>query len=293
MRRNALSTRLLRVPSPPEARGAPVDLAGREYWDRRWAATGGEAAGDSFRSVLDRKLEGYLGKTFGAPADTARTVLEVGCANSRWLPFFASELGYNVVGLDYSEVGCAQARALLTRAGVAGTVIHGDLFSPPSALQDAHDLVTSCGVVEHFEDTTEAVGAIGAFVRPGGRMLTLVPNLTGLIGSIQQRVNRPVYDLHVRLGPAQLATAHREAGFRVVDARFLLSTNFGVCNLADVPTGSRGFRPKRAALGALTRLSLAVLELEDILGHELPATRLFAPYVACLAERPRAEPDDK
>ena len=95
----------------------------------------------------DKSLSNYVARTshelFTRVLPRGRTVrlLEVGCARSRWLPYFAAEHGYEVTGLDYSTMGCEQARQILAAAGVEGRIVEGDLFSPPEELLEAFDVV--------------------------------------------------------------------------------------------------------------------------------------------------------
>ena len=107
----------------------------------------------------DKTLSNYVARKFHElftrvlPRGHNVRLLEVGCARSRWLPYFAAEHGYEVTGLDYSTMGCEQARQILAAAGVEGRIVEGDLFSPPEDLLEAFDVVISFGLVEHFDDT--------------------------------------------------------------------------------------------------------------------------------------------
>ena len=73
------------------------------------------------------------------------------------------------------------------------------MFDPPDDMKGQYDLVMSFGVVEHFKDTTACLKACAAFVKPGGQMFTMIPNMTGLVGSLQKIIDRNVYDIHVPL----------------------------------------------------------------------------------------------
>ena len=94
-----------------------MDKAGEQFWTQFWQGkklpppirVGGRGPRAWFYQEFDQLWRAYL------PAATARPLrlLEIGCAQSRWLPYFARDWGYQVAGLDYSELGCAQSRALL------------------------------------------------------------------------------------------------------------------------------------------------------------------------------------
>jgi SAM-dependent methyltransferase len=233
------------------------------------------------RNHANRGFDALFREELGAlPADAA--LLEVGCGHSSWLPYFAQRFGLQVSGLDYSERGCESARQILRRAGVPGDVVCADLFDPPAHLLDRFTAVVTFGVVEHFTDTSSCVGALMRYLAPGGVLVTVVPNMTGLIGLIEKAINPDVYGIHVRLGPRALAAAHEAAGLAVRRSEFLLSTNFGVLNVSDLEAGTYT-RVKAALCANLSRLSKLVWAIEERL-KPLPATRAFAPYVVCVAD---------
>lgn len=261
----------------------PVDKAGREYWDGLWSSDDVLTVDSPFAGKATRvetqfaaMLRSQLGPGSG------RRLLEVGCARSIWLPFFARD-GWIVTGLDYSERGCEQAREILDRAGVAGTVEQGDLFDPPNQLVGSFDAVVSFGVVEHFANTTAAVAALSAFACPTGIVLTSVPNIRGAVGLLQHLINPDVLDIHVPLNREALAAAHRDAGLADVRAFYLVSTNFGVANLHGLDPRKRSTRAKQVLLTALARASQLIWILDRRI--KLPATGMFAGYVVGVGRR--------
>ena len=156
-------------------------------------------------NAANRRFDALFRDLFaGLPTQRMR-LLEVGCARSAWLPYFGREFGFELHGLDYSELGCRQERTILVKAGLEGEVTCADLFTPPPDLLGAFDVVVSFGVVEHFSDTLAATRALAALLRPDGLVVTVVPNMRGAIGRIEQLINRDVYDIHVPIGPARLA----------------------------------------------------------------------------------------
>jgi SAM-dependent methyltransferase len=155
-----------------------------------------------------------------------KALLEVGCAQSAWLPYFAAEYDFHVSGLDYSEIGCATARRILKQHGVDGRILCADLFSPPGEMLGQFDAVVSLGVVEHFRDTAHCLGALRALLKPGGLLITMVPNLNGINGVIQRGINRPIYDIHVPLDAPALTAASRTAGLEVRWTDYCVFLNF-------------------------------------------------------------------
>jgi cyclopropane fatty-acyl-phospholipid synthase-like methyltransferase len=258
-----------------------LDRAGQEYWDALWEDETLPAPVDP----RDKALSNYVARKFHElftrvlPRGHNVRLLEVGCARSRWLPYFAAEYGYEVTGLDYSTMGCEQARQILAAAGVEGRIVEGDLFSPPEDLLEAFEVVVSFGLVEHFEDTAAATEALGRFLVPGGTLVTVIPNLGGsLIALIQRFVNRPVFDVHVPLDRRQLAEAHRAAGLDLRSCGYFLGVNWNVVNI----TTWQNATLRRQVMRGLSGMSKAAWWLEAR-GLRLRPNRLTSPYVVAIA----------
>jgi SAM-dependent methyltransferase len=239
------------------------DRAGKAYWDHAWTDEDWPPDIDPSSTriwahrdqLLHREIQRILAQTL--PSVPGSSVLELGCARSAWLPYFARQFGCRVAGLDYSEVGARQAAERLGSLGIPGEIRCANLFSPPPDWLGAFDIVIWIGVVEHFEDTTDAVRAAARYLRPGGVLITEIPNLAGLNGWLQRWLNKPVYDIHVPLTADALADAHRRAGLEVISSRYVVPTDFGVIDLAGHPPGfvrtlkDRGLYPLRLLSGAV------------------------------------------
>jgi len=161
-------------------------------------------------------------RLFEKSETSSMRLLEIGCAKSAWLPYFAKEFGFSVSGLDYSPIGCEMARKVLQANEIVAEVVCADLFSPPDNMLGVFDVVVSLGVVEHFEDTASCLKAVSSFLKPGGMLITSIPNMVGWIGSIQKAVNRPIYDIHQLIDPAMLKEAHELAGFDVLECKYFV-----------------------------------------------------------------------
>jgi hypothetical protein len=92
--------------------------------------------------------------------------------------------------------------------------------------------VATVGVVEHFVDTSRCVAACSRFLKPGGVIITMIPNMRGMLGWLQKRIDRQIFDGHVALDPTQLAAAHRDAGLIECEGFYYLVLNLGVLNSA-------------------------------------------------------------
>jgi SAM-dependent methyltransferase len=213
-----------------------------------------------------------------------KLLLEVGCAKSAWLPYFSQQFGFKVSGLDYSEIGCRQSQEILSNANVQGEIICADFFLPPASLLGKFDVVVTFGVVEHFTDTRSCIEALLRFLKPGGLLVTIIPNIAGWIGTIQKIVNRPIYDIHVPLDMSSLKKVHQRNGIKVLDCKYFLFTSFGVLNLNGLDPGSLSWKVKNIFLKGLFHISKLVWWCEDRFGQLLP-NRWTSPYINCVAQK--------
>jgi SAM-dependent methyltransferase len=268
------------IPKP----GFPVDKAGEQYWTEFWR---GKKLPPPIR-VEDCGPRAWFYQEFHhlwqshlpSPANPTTRLLEVGCAQSRWLPYFAREWGYNVAGLDYSEIGCQQARALLFREGISGEIFCQNVFSPKPYQLSSFDLIFSNGVVEHFEDPGTVLTQMAAYLRPGGLVVTIVPNLSGWLGRLQHLVNPEVMATHCALTREELAEAHVDAGLLPRFSVYLAFLHFSVVNPG---TRWRGWR-KICFLKSLKGVTVLAGSIRRLCTR-LPVDRRTAGYIACLAEK--------
>src|SRR5947209_14244906 len=144
------------------------DIAGKEHWDGIYEAKDAARAQWSSYRYGERALEhALLGEIERA---RPRTLLEVGCGDSSWLPYLARKTGAGVTGMDYSEQGCELARRRLLASGVDGQIVCADLLKAEPETVGRFDFVYSLGLVEHFSDLEGILAALLKFVRPGGTL---------------------------------------------------------------------------------------------------------------------------
>jgi len=208
-----------------------VSKASQTYWDSLWQQPfHGQWVNPYDGSIRNRLNVAFheLFKELLSKNKAGDRLLEIGCAQSRWLPYFSKEFGFEVAGIDYSELGCEQARKLLKDAGVASNVVHTDFFSPPANLTQSFDVVISFGVVEHYHNTAKCLEALAVFAKPGGCIITIIPNMKGFPGLLQKHVGREIYDLHVPLASNDLAEANVQAGLLLRRCDYFLGLNLEV-----------------------------------------------------------------
>jgi 2-polyprenyl-3-methyl-5-hydroxy-6-metoxy-1,4-benzoquinol methylase len=265
-----------------------MDKAGQKYWNDSWAGSAlPEAVNPAdmrLQNYVNRRFHQVFLKLFDKSETRSMRLLEIGCAKSAWLPYFAKEFGFTVSGLDYSPIGCQMAAKVLQANRVEADVVCANFFAPPENMLGKFDVVVSFGVVEHFEDTAACLKAISAFLKPGGMLITNIPNMVGWVGAVQKMVNKPVYDIHQLIDSVRLREAHEMARLEVLECDYFISTSFGVNNLTGIPTNNIFGFLKKVLLGILARASMLIWAIEEKIGDFSPH-KSASPYINCIARK--------
>lgn len=101
---------------------------------------------------------------------------EIGCGPS-WIGMEMAKKGYNVVAFDCSIEALKLAKKIYTQNGVKGFFICGDVCKSPFK-ENLFHLTYGGGVLEHFDDTQEAVDEIYRITARGGSAFNTVPYLS-------------------------------------------------------------------------------------------------------------------
>ncbi|HPR53758.1 MAG TPA: class I SAM-dependent methyltransferase [Deltaproteobacteria bacterium] len=269
-----------------------TDLAGKNHWNTLWRGTGHEPYRDVYSAGLFHRIRKYpfihLMKTIASRLKDSlhpgAALLEIGCGGSQWLPTFARRFGVDVTGIDYSEQGCASARAILDQAGVQGRVVQADLFDPPADMVGRFDLVVSFGVLEHFPDTARCLDAMAGYLKPSGCMVTVVPNMTGMPGWLQKVIDPAVYAMHVPLTRQDLLAAHADTSMEPLFCDYSLLLHLGVVNMNRLKAHPAARFLRYAIVGANLLVQAANMVLSE--GLDLnPCDPITSPYLMCISRK--------
>ena len=111
-------------------------------------------------------------------------------------------------------------------------------------------------------------------------MVTVIPNMRGMIGYLTKKMNPAVYDLHNPHDLDSLKAAHVGAGLDILQVNYLCSSNFGV--LSSCVDRNSGMAWHFYVF--LTRVSKLLWRFEKPYG-DLPHSQLFSPYLFVVARK--------
>lgn len=152
-------------------------------------------------------------------------------------------------------------------------VIEGDLFQYQP--QKQYDLVLSCGLIEHFNDTKDIIDKHLSFLKPGGTLFITLPNFTGINGWVQRSYDMSNYDKHniSSMNPELLAGYCKELGLKNVEAYYY--GRFSV------------WLENRLEKSALTKAFLKTLWLTGKIATKIIPieSKLLSPYIVLTATK--------
>jgi SAM-dependent methyltransferase len=205
--------------------GDPADIARVGYWESVWKRK------TSVRKFSRLSYYDFrLAQVFATLLMPGARVIEIGCGGSRWIGYFAERLHCDTWGIDYSADGLR----LTARSNAGNPIIHliaGDFFDESLLPREFFDLIYSRGFIEHFSRSARVTRRMGQILRPGGSVVTMIPNFISFYGAVQKLANREIFDKHLLLDRALLDDAHRAAGLKpVLPAEFFGCFGPGVVN---------------------------------------------------------------
>jgi len=222
-------------------------LTDRDFWVKYWESKTDLSVVIPENYLFHRQLADVVQK------NGVQTAIELGGFPGYYAVFLKKYLKLEVTLLDYF-VHAPITGALLEANGLskdAIEIIETDLFNYQTTTQ--YDLVLSCGLIEHFNDTRDIINRHIAFVKPGGTLFITLPNFKALNGWFQKNFDRDNYEKHNIdcMDPDLLAKICTDAGLEVVQARYFGKFSLWLENEKQKPIGVRLLKKSMWLVGKL------------------------------------------
>jgi len=191
-------------------------LTDRAFWVNYWESKKGLAVQLPVNYLFHKQLADIIQK------DKVKTAIELGGFPGYYAVFLKKYFQLDVTLLDYF-VHPPVVHELLAKNSLTEKDIHiieTDLFNYTPEKQ--YDLVLSCGLIEHFNDTADIINRHIAFVKPGGTLFITLPNFKAVNGWFQKNFDRENYDKHNidSMDPAMLKSICEQAGLKEVKSGY-------------------------------------------------------------------------
>lgn len=171
------------------------------------------------RNVFDAEIIDVMFKHMDS--SDRKSLVEMGCGGSEWLPYINDRFDVSINGIDYLENGCRISRELLTAHGIQDANIYcADFFEFHKEKDLKFDYLVSFGVIEHFDPPSRPIGAFRNYIVDNGIIVTTCPNTGGWAMKMQKWFDKQVYDNHMKFRLADLVRYHQENGYEIIDASY-------------------------------------------------------------------------
>lgn len=220
-------------------------LTDRDFWVKYWESKTDLSVVIPQNYLFHQQLDEIVKREY------VETAIELGGFPGYYAVFLKKYLNLDVTLLDYF-VHQPITHQLLQVNGLDKNDIHiieTDLFNYQPETQ--YDLVLSCGLIEHFNDTEDIINRHIAFLKPGGTLFITLPNFKALNGWFQKNFDKENYDKHNIncMNPQLLREIVEKAGLSVLQARYFGKFSLWLENEREKPAGLRMFKKAIWLLG--------------------------------------------
>jgi SAM-dependent methyltransferase len=191
-------------------------LTDRNFWTRYWESKPNLAIPVDPDYLFHQQLEEIVRR------EKPQSAIELGGFPGYYTVFLKKYFGIDTTLFDYF-VHQGILKSVLTKNGLSEKdirVIEADLFS--YIPQEKYDLVLSCGLIEHFEDTKDIIDRHISFLNPGGTLFITLPNFKSVNGWVQKTFDKENFLKHNIncMDPDLLSGILKELNLEVVHAGY-------------------------------------------------------------------------
>lgn len=191
-------------------------LTDRDFWVKYWESKTDLSVAIPQNYLFHQQLADIVKR------NNVKTAIELGGFPGYYAVFLKKYLKLDVTLLDYFVHEPITHQLLETNRLAKDDIdiIETDLFNYQPEKQ--YDLVLSCGLIEHFNDTEDIINRHIQFLKPDGTLFITLPNFKALNGWFQKTFDKANYDKHNIdcMDPALLKNIVENAGLNVVQARY-------------------------------------------------------------------------
>ena len=213
-------------------------LTDRNFWVKYWESKTDLSVVIPPNYLFHQQLKAIVDQ------EKVTTAIELGGFPGYYAVFLKKYLKLDVTLLDYFVHVPITAQLLATNNLATNDIhiIETDLFTYEPAQK--YDLVLSCGLIEHFNDTADIIKRHISFLKPGGTLFITLPNFRALNGWFQKNFDKENYDKHNidSMNPALLRSICEKAGLKEVRSGYFGHFSVWLEDESQKPAGVRLFK---------------------------------------------------
>ncbi len=166
------------------------ELTSKNFWKNYWESKSGLV----FEVPENHTFHQVLSKIIGQ--NNTKTAIELGGFPGYYAVFLKKYFNLQATLLDY-YIHKEIMESLLHKNNLQKpdiAAIEADLFNYKP--EEKYDLVLSCGLIEHFNDTRDIINRHVSFLDTNGVLLITLPNFRGINGWVQKTFDHDNYVKH-------------------------------------------------------------------------------------------------
>ena len=147
---------------------------------------------------------------------TPGKIFELGCGASQLLVKI-SEHDWEISGIDFNKKAIESLGYYCKKNNRKhGKFICSEIFDYDcSQLAGEYDIIISSGFLEHFHNPENIIKKWKVILKPGGRIISMIPNLLSINARLLKKYDRKTWDIHVVYDAEQLDQVHVNAGMKI------------------------------------------------------------------------------
>lgn len=249
-------------------------LTDRTFWTRYWESKTDLAIPVSRDYLFHQQLEKIIKK------DKPKSAVELGGFPGYYTIFLKKYFGIESTLFDYF-VHPGILQSVLSKNGLGSEdikVIEADLFNYTPELK--YDLVLSCGLIEHFEDTKDIIRRHLNFLNPGGTLFITLPNFRSINGWVQKTFDQENYVKHniSCMDPELLAGILKELNLEILTVGYFGRYSVWLENKKEKSVLTKVFIK---AIWLAGKVATRIIPVES---------RALSPYIVLEAKKPALTP---
>lgn len=167
-------------------------LTDKEYWENYYS--GGAVQKAQIESVVSEFDSFWNFLIEHNDVKPVESIIEIGGYPGRYLAYLANKYDLEPTSLDYNSDRVKIDEVMKAFEIPKYHVIQADIFNHIPEKQ--YDIVISNGFVEHFENYDEVLDKHSTFLKEGGTMFILVPNMRNYIKYYKKLVDNENLKIH-------------------------------------------------------------------------------------------------
>ncbi len=198
-------------------------------WDKVWQQNEKIGSyGCSIRRYAATKFKIYLYQKWGVELNNKVKVLEAGCGEGSLIVELVKSFNVQGHALDFSPQAIKRTEELAIENSVNVRCEEANILATPYK-DNTFDVIISNGVIEHFTNPKEPTQEMFRILKPGGKLLLMVPNTYsyGVIDRLWQTLKGEwPFGYQKEISPSGLKKIALSSGFAVERVESILRPNF-------------------------------------------------------------------